>query len=224
MRVVDATKRAGIRRYVHMSALGTRPDAASTYHRTKHAAEELVRASGLDWTILRPSMIHGPRGEFMRMQVRLGEAEGRAVPVHALLRRGAARARRRGQAAAGLRRRRRPRVRRCARRTRRRSARRTTSPGRTCSPGRELHRAVSQAVVGKRRLVMPIPAWYATAADARRARLAPTIQPRPGADEPGRQHGRRPVPLRRRLRLVAAAVPRDVGDVREAVERTRDEP
>src|SRR5437762_13145867 len=67
-RVVDAAKRAGVRRYVHMSALGVRPDAISTYHKTKYRAEQYVRASGLDWTILRPSLIHGPKGEFMQME------------------------------------------------------------------------------------------------------------------------------------------------------------
>jgi uncharacterized protein YbjT (DUF2867 family) len=65
--VIDAAKQLGIRQFVHMSALGTRADAVSGYHRTKFAAEQLVQASGLDWTILRPSMIHGPKGEFMRM-------------------------------------------------------------------------------------------------------------------------------------------------------------
>lgn len=68
--VVDAARRAGVKRYVHMSALGTRPDAVSTYHKTKFAAEEYVRASGLDWTIFRPSMIHGPRGELMQMEAK----------------------------------------------------------------------------------------------------------------------------------------------------------
>jgi NADH dehydrogenase len=66
--VVDAAKRAGIRRYVHMSALGSRPDAVSTYHKTKFAAEQYVRSSGLEWTIFRPSLIHGPKGEFMQME------------------------------------------------------------------------------------------------------------------------------------------------------------
>ncbi|QDV91597.1 NAD(P)H azoreductase [Phycisphaerae bacterium RAS2] len=65
--VIDACKAAGVRRYVHMSALGTRPGAPSAYHRTKWAAEVCVRESGLDWTIFRPSIIHGPDGEFMRM-------------------------------------------------------------------------------------------------------------------------------------------------------------
>jgi NADH dehydrogenase len=66
--VVDAAKAAGISRFVHMSALGTRADAVSDYHKTKFKAEEYVRASGLEWTILRPSMIHGPEGEFMKME------------------------------------------------------------------------------------------------------------------------------------------------------------
>ncbi len=68
--VVDAVRAAGIRRYVHMSALGSRPDAVSTYHRTKWAAEQYVRESGLDWTIFRPSLIHGPDGEFMQLMKR----------------------------------------------------------------------------------------------------------------------------------------------------------
>jgi uncharacterized protein YbjT (DUF2867 family) len=65
--VVDAAVHGGVKRYVHMSALGTRPDAVSGYHKTKYVAEQYVRASGLDWTIFRPSMIHGPRGEFMML-------------------------------------------------------------------------------------------------------------------------------------------------------------
>lgn len=65
--VLDAARQAGVRRYLQMSALGTRPDAVATYHRTKWAAEEAVRASGLEWTIFRPSLIHGPDGEFMAL-------------------------------------------------------------------------------------------------------------------------------------------------------------
>ena len=58
---------AGVRRYLQMSALGTRPDAASRYHATKFRAEELVRTSGLDYTILRPSLIYGPKDAFVNM-------------------------------------------------------------------------------------------------------------------------------------------------------------
>jgi len=62
--VLAACRDAGVRRYLHMSALGTRPNAASRYHRTKWQAEELVRASGLDWTIFRPSVIVGRGQDF----------------------------------------------------------------------------------------------------------------------------------------------------------------
>lgn len=68
--VVRAAVDGKVRRYVHMSALGTRADAASKYHRTKWIAEEAVRHSGLDWTIFRPSLIHGPEGEFMSLMKR----------------------------------------------------------------------------------------------------------------------------------------------------------
>jgi NADH dehydrogenase len=62
LNVLEAATAAGIRRYLHMSALGTRPAAAARYHRTKWEAEEAVRASGLEWTIFRPSIIYG-RGD-----------------------------------------------------------------------------------------------------------------------------------------------------------------
>lgn len=65
--MVDAARRNHVQRYLQMSALGTRPDAPSRYHQTKWKAEEYVRGSGLDWTIFRPSLIHGPGG-FMKME------------------------------------------------------------------------------------------------------------------------------------------------------------
>jgi uncharacterized protein YbjT (DUF2867 family) len=57
--VLAAATQAGVTRWVQMSAIGTRPHARSRYHLTKWAAEELVRNSGLDWTIFRPSLIYG---------------------------------------------------------------------------------------------------------------------------------------------------------------------
>lgn len=65
--VVDAARDAGIKRFVHMSALGARAGAVSAYHQTKWTAEEYVRESGLDWTVFQPSLIHGPDGELMRL-------------------------------------------------------------------------------------------------------------------------------------------------------------
>ncbi len=63
--VVRAAQGAGIRRHLQMSALGTCPDATSLYHRTKYRGEEHVRASGLDWTIFRPSIVFGPHDDFI---------------------------------------------------------------------------------------------------------------------------------------------------------------
>jgi NADH dehydrogenase len=77
-KVVEATKRAGIRRYVHMSALGAAVDSKSAYLRTKYLAEEYVRGSGLDWTIIEPSLIYGPGGDFTKMES--GWARGTAFP------------------------------------------------------------------------------------------------------------------------------------------------
>jgi uncharacterized protein YbjT (DUF2867 family) len=58
-------KKSKVKRFIHMSALGTREGAQSGYHKTKWAAEEAVRASGLDWTIFRPSIIYGPGDGFV---------------------------------------------------------------------------------------------------------------------------------------------------------------
>ncbi|MGA2499138.1 MAG: NAD(P)H-binding protein [Tepidisphaeraceae bacterium] len=68
--VVAAAGKNGVRRMLYMSALGSRPGAFTEYHRTKFQAEQIVRDSGLDWTIVRPSLIHGPAGDFMRQEAR----------------------------------------------------------------------------------------------------------------------------------------------------------
>lgn len=65
--LIDAAKAAGTGRFVQISAIGTRANAKTDYHRSKFAGESLLRRSGLDWTILRPSLIHGPDGELMKM-------------------------------------------------------------------------------------------------------------------------------------------------------------
>lgn len=65
--LIDAARRANVDRFILISAIGTRPNANTDYHRSKFAGETILRRSGLDWTILRPSLIHGPDGELMRM-------------------------------------------------------------------------------------------------------------------------------------------------------------
>lgn len=83
----------GVNRYLQMSALGTRAAAVSAYHQTKWQAEELVRASALEWTIFQPSLIYGPHDAFINMlaaQLRLapvmpviGSGSYRLQPIHA---------------------------------------------------------------------------------------------------------------------------------------------
>jgi uncharacterized protein YbjT (DUF2867 family) len=63
--VIGVARRVSARRFIHMSALGTRADAVSRYHRSKWTAEVLLRGSGLDWTIFRPSIIYGPGDGFV---------------------------------------------------------------------------------------------------------------------------------------------------------------
>ena len=65
--LLEAARQHGVRRYLQMSALGTRPDATSNYHKSKFQAEELVRASGLDHTIFRPSIVFGPKDAFINL-------------------------------------------------------------------------------------------------------------------------------------------------------------
>lgn len=77
-RLIERAKAAGVRRFIYLSALGAKAVSASRYATTKFAAEEAVRASGLDWTIFRPSVIHGPRGEFVNMVADF--ARGRSLP------------------------------------------------------------------------------------------------------------------------------------------------
>lgn len=65
--ILDAAVAAGVRRYIHMSSLGAKPDGKAAYQRTKYEAETFVRRSGLEWTIFRPSFIHGPGSELVLM-------------------------------------------------------------------------------------------------------------------------------------------------------------
>jgi NADH dehydrogenase len=62
--VVDAARAAGVRKIVYLSFLRARPGCGSAYHESKWAAEEIIRASGLDYTILKSGVIYG-RGDHL---------------------------------------------------------------------------------------------------------------------------------------------------------------
>lgn len=58
--LLRAAERAGRPRWIQISSMSASPRAESVYGKTKFEADEAVRASALPWTILRPSLIHGP--------------------------------------------------------------------------------------------------------------------------------------------------------------------
>jgi uncharacterized protein YbjT (DUF2867 family) len=57
--VVATAREAGVKRFIHMSALGASKEARYPYTYSKWLAEEAVRSSGLDYTILKPSAQFG---------------------------------------------------------------------------------------------------------------------------------------------------------------------
>ncbi|MGC2696968.1 MAG: complex I NDUFA9 subunit family protein [Candidatus Angelobacter sp.] len=63
--VVKAAKRAGIRRFVQMSAMGVRSNGVAAYQKTKWLGEEEIRQSDIPYCILRPSLIFGEGDGFV---------------------------------------------------------------------------------------------------------------------------------------------------------------
>lgn len=60
-RLIEAAKSTKTHRFVFVSSLSAREPALSAYGASKARAEALVEASGLDWTIVRPPGVYGPR-------------------------------------------------------------------------------------------------------------------------------------------------------------------
>ena len=65
--IITAMQMYGLKRYLHMSALGADANGPSMYQRSKGDGELAVKASGLDWTIFRPSVIFGPQDQFINL-------------------------------------------------------------------------------------------------------------------------------------------------------------
>jgi uncharacterized protein YbjT (DUF2867 family) len=58
--VVGAARAAHVARFIHVSSLAAREPQLSHYGATKAKAEQIVQASGLDWTMVRPPAVYGP--------------------------------------------------------------------------------------------------------------------------------------------------------------------
>jgi uncharacterized protein YbjT (DUF2867 family) len=79
-KVVAACRAARVRRLVQMSALNADPAGPSAYLRSKGEAEAAIAASGLEWTILEPSVIFGREDRFLNLFAKLE----RFLPVMAI--------------------------------------------------------------------------------------------------------------------------------------------
>ena len=63
--LVTACQTSSVRRVVHVSALGAAADSPAMYQRSKARGEAVLRESGLDVTLLRPSVIFGAEDKFL---------------------------------------------------------------------------------------------------------------------------------------------------------------
>lgn len=64
--LIRAAKAAGVKRIVEISGLGTKPDKPGSYMQGRYLAEKMLVDSGLDWTIIRPSVLFGKDAPFIK--------------------------------------------------------------------------------------------------------------------------------------------------------------
>ncbi|CAN5239717.1 complex I NDUFA9 subunit family protein [soil metagenome] len=79
--LLRAARECGVRRWLQVSSMSAHAANKSAYGASKFLADEEVRASDMDWTILRPSLVYGSqkRGIFHRMAQMIGKLP--VVPV-----------------------------------------------------------------------------------------------------------------------------------------------
>lgn len=70
-KLAAACQQTGVKRLVHISALGAATDAPSMYQRSKARGEAVLQAAGLALTILRPSVIFGADDKFLNLFAKL---------------------------------------------------------------------------------------------------------------------------------------------------------
>ena len=66
-KIASAMKKAGVQHLVHVSALGADPQGPSMYQRSKARGETVLHNSGLDLTVLQPSVIFGAEDKFLNL-------------------------------------------------------------------------------------------------------------------------------------------------------------
>ncbi len=65
--LVGACEQLGCKRFLQMSAMNVSDVGVSEYQQSKWDAEAAIRFSSLQWTMMRPGLIHGPDGDFIKM-------------------------------------------------------------------------------------------------------------------------------------------------------------
>jgi len=90
LNLVEAAVAARTPRFIHVSSLTAREPQLSTYGASKRRGEKIVAASGLDWTIVRPPAVYGPRDTEIFELFRAAKwgvvpmpKEGRSSMIHA---------------------------------------------------------------------------------------------------------------------------------------------
>lgn len=63
--VVRAAEECGVKKIIHLSAVGADPNAVTCYLSAKGKAEEIIKKSNVEWVIFRPSVVFGKGGEFV---------------------------------------------------------------------------------------------------------------------------------------------------------------
>jgi nucleoside-diphosphate-sugar epimerase len=88
--MLAAASAAGVKRFVHVSSLSARSPELSNYGASKRAAEDAVVASPLDWSVIRPPAIYGPRDtdnlelfKFAKRGIMPLPPKGRLSAIHA---------------------------------------------------------------------------------------------------------------------------------------------
>ena len=79
--VIAAAKAAGVRRFVHLGGLGLVDEPQLHFGSSKAKGMALVRESGLDWTILKPSILFGPGDGFFNILAGLVRLSPGIVPI-----------------------------------------------------------------------------------------------------------------------------------------------
>jgi uncharacterized protein YbjT (DUF2867 family) len=64
--LVNAALASGVRRMIEISGLGTRPDRPGSYMQGRYLAEEVLKKSALEWSIIQPSVLFGKGAPFFK--------------------------------------------------------------------------------------------------------------------------------------------------------------